>query len=101
MAVDEDRVVLFEGAEGDPEEVNDGYMPTVWLEQDGNEMYVGVGEEVESMAEGIDAETFAAIRARQLSEDERRVLLAAVMGDHMDPEALQSATAKLTASLGE
>jgi hypothetical protein len=99
--MDDDRIVLFEGAEGDPE-TGEGWMPSVWLEHEGegcHEMYVGVGEEIGGTTEGVSAEAFEAIRARQLNDDERRVMLAAVMGDHMDPDALQSATGKLTAAV--
>ena len=98
----DDRVVLFAGAEGDPV-TDDGWMPAVWLEHEGpagHEMFIGVGEEVAGMVEGVDAATFEAIRARQLDDAERSVLLAAVMGDHMDPAALESATGKLDAVVG-
>jgi hypothetical protein len=59
----DDRIFLFEGAEGDPE-TGDGWLPSVWLEHNGTELYVGVSEEVASMAEGVPVEAFEAIRDR-------------------------------------
>lgn len=59
-----DRVVLFEGDSGDSEGV--GWLPAVWLEHDAgrHELYVGVGEEVGSMTEGVPPEVYAKITER-------------------------------------
>lgn len=59
-----DRAVLFAGDPGDDE--GDGYLPAVWLEHDADrhELYVGVGEEIASMAEGVSAAVYAKIAQR-------------------------------------
>jgi hypothetical protein len=98
--MDVDRIMLFEGAEGDPA-TGDGWLPSVWLERDGTDLYLGVNEEVAGVAEGVPRDAFDAIRARQLTGAERRVLLAAVMGDHMNPDDLNTAVAKLESVLDE
>ncbi len=60
-----DEIELFAGRPGDDD--GEGYMPRIALDHgptdSGYELYVIVGEEVEGMAEGVDAPTFEAIRA--------------------------------------
>lgn len=93
-----DKVVLHPGHPGDPE-TGDGWMPEISLEHHGTraELYVIVGEEAGGMIEGVSAEQFAQIAPRLFADDELKVLLAAVMGDHLDPDALDRAITKLDA----
>lgn len=73
------------------------YMPEVTLEHDDkrHELYVNLGEEAGGMIESVSSSTFEAIRDRVLTDDDAQVLLAAVMGDHMDQAKLNAATTKL------
>lgn len=61
---DDTRVVLFEGA-NDPED-DEAWLPSVWLDHDADrsELYVGVSEEVASMAEDVPFKAYEAIRER-------------------------------------
>lgn len=94
----DERVILFAG-----DDAGDDYLPPVWLEHEGTggEMYLGVGETVGGMVEGVPHVAFEKIRATQLTDPERRVLLAAIEGDHMDPVVLNNAVAKLHRALGD
>lgn len=95
-------VVLHPGAAGDDD--GDGYIPRVALEhegEDGHELYVIVGEETGGMIEGVPFEAMDGIADRVLTDDDAVVLLAAVMGDHMDAGALDRATAKLRRVTGD
>lgn len=102
MSEHDDRIVLFEGRDEENDEGDEVYLPSLWLEHDAarHELYVGVGETVAGMVESVDAEVFEAVKVRVLTAPERVVMLAAVLGDNLQPEALNSAVGKLEKSLG-